>query len=228
MFGMEGDNPFYSIRRKAIRRRPFQGEYMGRGLKILLFALVTLILAGGLSMWLLPGAMSAKGKPSELEIRVARFVRYLATPQRFLHASNPVPATPEILREARRHFADHCATCHGNDGSGKTHMGPNFYPPVPDLRSSSIQAISDGELFYIIHDGIRFTGMPAWGTGDPAQDQDGWKLVHFIRHLPLITPEEIADMKQYNPLTKQERIEQEMVGQFLSGEDVPLPTEHHH
>lgn len=163
-----------------------------------------------------------------MEISVARFVRHLATPRYFLHSSNPVPATPEILREARRHFADHCATCHGNDGSGKTHMGPNFYPPVPDLRSSAIQTMSDGEIFYIIHYGIRFTGMPAWGTGLPGQDQDSWKLVHFIRHLPRITPEEISDMKQYNPLTKQERTEQEVLDRFLSGEDVSLPTEHHH
>lgn len=106
-------------------------------------------------------------------------------------------------------------------------MGPNFYPPVPDLRDPAIQAMADGELFYIIHYGIRFTGMPAWGKGLPEEDLDSWKLVHLIRHFPNITPEEIAEMKKNNPLTREEREQQETLDQFLSGEDVG-PQEHHH
>ena len=141
--------------------------------------------------------------------------------------SNPVPFSPDNLAQARHHFADHCATCHANDGSGKTHMGPNFYPPVPDLRDPAIQAMADGELFYIIHYGIRFTGMPAWGKGLPEEDLDSWKLVLLIRHFPNITPEEITEMKQYNPLTREEREQQEALDRFLSGEDV-FPQEHHH
>jgi hypothetical protein len=87
--------------------------------------------------------------------------------------------------------------------------------------------MADGELFYTIHYGIRFTGMPAWGKGQPEEDFDSWKLVLFIRHLPNITPEEIAEMKQYNPLTREEREQQEALDRFLSGEDVS-PPEHHH
>jgi len=103
-----------------------------------------------------------------------------------------------------------------------------FYPPVPDLRDPVIQSMADGELFYVIHFGIRFTGMPAWGKGAPEDDQDSWKLVLFIRHLPNITPEEIADMKKENPMTRAEREEQEMLEQFLSGEDVERAAPHHH
>ena len=163
-----------------------------------------------------------------MEVKMARFVRHLATPYEWREAKNPIPSSPEILADARHHFADHCATCHANDGGGKTEMGPNFNPPVPDLRSKYVQSLSDGALFYVIHFGIRLTGMPAWGEGDPKKDIESWKLVHFIRHLPHITPEEIQEMKGLNPLTAEERAEQEAMDRFLAGEDVTPPTEHHH
>ena len=194
-----------------------------------LFIVFLLLLIGTIlaALWFLPGTFSAKATPPEWEVKAARFIRHLATPSHFLKMSNPVRFSPEILAEARHHFADHCANCHANDGSGKTHMGPNFYPPVPDLRDPAIQTMADGELFYIIHHGIRFTGMPAWGKGLPEEDLESWKLVLFIRHLPNITPEEIAEMKLYNPLTREEREQQEALDRFLSGEDA-TPQEHHH
>lgn len=201
---------------------------MFRRFKIFFIVSLLLLTAAILAaLWLLPGTFSAKATPPEWEVKAARFIRYLATPSHFLKMSNPVRFSPEILAEARHHFADHCATCHANDGSGKTHMGPNFYPPVPDLRDPAIQTMADGELFYVIHYGIRFTGMPAWGKGLPEEDRRSWELVLLIRHLPNITPEEIAEMKQYNPLTREEREQQEDVDRFLSGEDAP-PQEHHH
>ena len=51
------------------------------------------------------------------------------------------------------------------------------------MRRPETQSLSDGELFYIVHNGIRLTGMPAWGKDPPEKDEDSWKLVHFIRHL---------------------------------------------
>ena len=202
---------------------------MIRRIKILFFLLVIAMLGVGLiSLWLLPGAFSAKGTPPAWEITIARFVRHLATPSHFLKMSNPIRFSQEVFEEARHHFADHCATCHANDGSGKTSMGPNFYPPVPDLRSDEIQSMADGELFYIIHAGIRFTGMPAWGKGPPEEDLESWKLVLFIRHLPNLTPEDIEAMKRDNPMTRQQREEQEAIDRFLSGEDFVPQADHHH
>lgn len=194
-----------------------------------LFILCLLLVIGVIlgALWFMPGFFSAKATPPEWEITAARYIRHLATPNQFLTMPNPVKFSPEVLAEARHHFANHCATCHANDGSGKTQMGPNFYPPVPDLRDPAIQTMADGALFYVIHFGIRFTGMPAWGQGPPEEDVDSWKLVLFIRHLPKITPEEIAEMKKWNPLTPEEREEQEAFDQFLSGEDFS-PQEHHH
>jgi mono/diheme cytochrome c family protein len=196
--------------------------------KLLVIGLVVIVGTVVLTSWLLPGAFSAKGTPSELEVKLARWMRHLAVPGDLLHATNPTEASPDNLAEALHHFADHCANCHGNDGSGKTHMGPNFYPPVPDLREPVIQSMSDGEIFYVIHYGVRFTGMPAWGDGQPEKDTESWKLVHFIRHLPTITPDEIEQMKKFNPMTAQEREEQEALDRFLAGEDFEPPAEHHH
>ncbi|MBM4120270.1 MAG: cytochrome c [Nitrospira sp.] len=144
---------------------------------------------------------SARAEPSALEVAVARQARYLAIPYVQRNRPNPIPLSPELLVDARRHFADHCATCHANNGSGKTTIGENVYPKVPDLRLADTQSMSDGELFFVIHNGIRFSAMPAWGKGSPDEDKESWKLVHFIRHLPQVTPEELRDMEHFNPKT---------------------------
>ncbi len=166
-------------------------------------ALLVVLVSGWFAYAFFQTGFSAKAEPSALEVLIARQARHLAIPFSQRNAANPIPASPDLMVEARRHFADHCATCHANDGSGKTPIGENVYPKAPDLRLSDTQSLSDGELFFVIHNGIRFTAMPAWGKGDPAEDKDSWKLVHFIRHLPKLTPEELEEMKQYNPKTDQ-------------------------
>lgn len=171
---------------------------------------------------------SARDHPTGLEAFIARRVRRLAIPRAASEAKNPAAATPEILAEARAHFADHCANCHANNGSGKTEIGQNLYPKAPDMRAAETQSLSDGELFYIIHNGIRFTGMPAWGGEDSAEDQDSWKLVHFIRHLPRMPPEEIAAMKAMNPKSPREMEEEKDVENFLRGDDDAARKPQHH
>jgi Cytochrome C oxidase, cbb3-type, subunit III len=122
-----------------------------------------------------------------------------------------------LLQESARHFADHCASCHGNDGSGNTEMGRNFYPPAPDMRLAATQELSDGELYYIIHNGVRWTGMPAWGEPGNDNDLDNWKLVFFIRHLPHLTAAEIHDMERFNPRSDADREEEKEEQEFLNG-----------
>jgi len=173
--------------------------------------------------------ISARDQPTALETFVARQMRHLAVPRSAREARNPVPATADVLSEARAHFADHCASCHGNDGRGQTEMGQHLYPKTPDMREANTQSLSDGELFYIIHNGVRLTGMPAWGDSPPEDDQDSWKLVHFIRHLPKISPEELEEMKNLNPQSPHEKEEEEAEEKFLQGEDSPsLSPPHHH
>jgi len=193
-------------------------------------ALVVLVVAGGaLALWMfVQYGVSARDQPTAVEAFIARRLRHLAVPRSARQAQNPVPATPDVLAEGRGHFADHCASCHANDGSGQTEIGKNLYPKAPDMRQAHTQSLSDGELFYTIHNGIRLTGMPAWGDDPPEKDIDSWKLVHFIRHLPKITPEELREMKQLNPKSPQELEEDKEEQQFLQGDDSPSPPAQHH
>jgi len=162
---------------------------------------------------------SARDNPSAMEAYVARTARTLSIPASEREAKNPFAATSEVLSEARAHFADHCATCHGNDGSGKTEIGQNLYPKVPDMRQSETQNLADGQIYFILHNGIRLTGMPAWGS--PGKDDDSWKLVLFIRHLPQMTPQEMKEMEQFNPKSAAERSEEEDEQRFLNEGKAP-------
>ncbi len=189
--------------------------------------LIAVIGAVGVAL-LLQHGFSARAQPAAIEAFVARRLRRLAVPRNARKARNPIPETPELLAEARGHFADHCAICHANDGSGDTEIGKNLYPKAPDMRKAETQALSDGELFYIIHNGIRFTGMPAWGPDTVDADQDSWKLVHFIRHLPHMTPDELNEMKEMNPKSRRELEEEEEIRKFLMGGEAELPSGQHH
>src|SRR5213594_2866483 len=153
-------------------------------MKTVAAVIVVLVLAGRLAAAavVISRGFSARDEPSRAEAFIARRLRSLAVPGRAKRLPNPVALTPEVLAEARAHFADHCALCHANDGSGNTEIGQNLYPKAPDMRLPATQSLTDGELFYIIHNGIRLTGMPAWGSADPRADEDSWKLVYFIRH----------------------------------------------
>src|SRR5882762_10976597 len=135
--------------------------------------------AGGtLAAMLLRGGISARIEPSLLEASLALKARRMAL-RGYRDRRNPVTPTPEVISEGRSHFADHCASCHANDGSGQTEMGQHLYPRAPDLRLRDTQDLTDGELYWIIKNGVRLTGMPAWGNGGD-NDTDTWHLVHFV------------------------------------------------
>src|SRR5436190_5511215 len=196
------------------------------------FILVTLLAMGGLILVLIAyirtHGFSARTEPSAAEAFVARKVRSLAVPSKARNAVNPVPSSPEVLSEAMEHFADHCAGCHANDGSGNTMIGKGLSPKAPDMRLADTQKLTDGEIYYIIHNGIRFTGMPAFGEDKPGNpDEASWKLVHFIRHLPKITEDELQAMKKLNPKSPADLAEEELWRRFLAGED-DSPPQHQH
>lgn len=203
--------------------------------KLLIFILLVVLAGAAMFGWLgyrlFTTGFSAKTEPQAIEIFLARQIRHLAIPIEQRNSPNPVPLSPDLLQEGLAHFADHCAVCHANDGSGQTPIGKNVYPKAPDLRLPETQSMSDGELFWVIHNGIRFTAMPAWGEGDPAQDKDSWKLVHFLRHLPQLTAEELDQMKALNPKTKKDLEEEAAFDQFLQGNDsaaIQPESGHHH
>jgi mono/diheme cytochrome c family protein len=72
---------------------------------------------------------SARAEPSVIERWVARQARAMAAPAGARDRTNPIGDSPEVLAEARAHWADHCAVCHANNGSGDTEMGKHMYPP---------------------------------------------------------------------------------------------------
>jgi mono/diheme cytochrome c family protein len=184
---------------------------------LLTFLILAALAAGGIG-YFVGGSrgFSTRQAPTALERVLAREARHLAIPRAARDAANPMALTPELLVDARRHFADHCATCHANDGSGDTEIGRMLYPKAPDMRQRDTQSLSDGELYFIIHNGIRLSGMPAWGS-DTGHDHDSWALVHFIRHLPNLSAAEIEDMKHYNPRSPAEMEEEKEEEEFLNG-----------
>ena len=178
-------------------------------------ALVVLALVGFAR--LLRRGFSAHDEPTAIEAFVARTIRSWAVPADLRGEKNPLGLTPAVLADGRAHWADHCATCHGNDGKGRTTIGEHLYPRAPDMTLSATQELSDGELFAIIENGIRLTGMPGWGNGTAESGYGSWSLVHFVRRLPRLTPEEIAAMEALNPKTPEEWEARQAEDAFLSG-----------
>ncbi len=191
---------------------------MKRSTLVLVVALALVGVIAAIAASLLHDGLSARATPNKFEITIARNARHLAIPSTARQAQNPLLASPEDLRDARLHFADHCAICHGNDGGGKTMMGAGLYPKPPDLRLPQTQNLADGELFWIIENGVRFTGMPSFSNGgEHGGTLDSWKLVHFIRHLPHLTAAEHIEMERYNPKGPDDRAEEQQENEFLNG-----------
>ena len=227
---------------------------MGRGTILLLVLIVVLGLLAAAAVSILHDGLSSRAQPSALEAGIARAARRMAMPSNAHTAKNPIADSPEIQREARLHFADHCAICHGNDGSADTMMGHGLYPKPPDLRATETQKLSDGDIFWIIQNGVRMTGMPAFGGigsehshsehsdsdshsngySDSHSDTDTdstWKLVRFIRHLPSLTEQERLEMEKYNPKGPEDREEEQKEQEFLNGapaKPTSKPEQHHH
>ncbi|HVZ21841.1 MAG TPA: c-type cytochrome [Vicinamibacterales bacterium] len=205
----------------------------GRSVIAVVVALVAAIVLffGGAVYWLVRArGFSARATPTPVERVITSALHRWSVPASARNAPNPVPFTPETWAESRAHFADHCATCHGNDGRGDTEMGRGMFPRAPDMRLPATQRKTDGELYWIIENGVRLTGMPAWGAGG-GDDVDTWKLVHFIRHLNDLTPDQLKAMAAANPKTPGELEEEQEDERFLAGEDVtppPAVPPHHH
>jgi predicted CXXCH cytochrome family protein len=134
----------------------------------------------------------ASKTPSGFETIVARTARNLAIPRYERNVKNPFDLSSDTRQQGREYFLIRCAGCHGIDGGGKTQMGLNLYPKVPDLHAAATQKLTDGELHYIIENGVPFTGMPAWGNPHREPTGDSWKLVLFIRSLRPLTHEELS------------------------------------
>jgi mono/diheme cytochrome c family protein len=206
------------------------------GMAVATAAVLVLVMEVVLGALVLRGGISAKIEPTRVEAAIARKLRSMAIPDDFRHLGNPVAPSKDVVAAGLSHFADHCAICHANDGSGQTEMGRNLYPRVPDLRLATTQGLTDGELFYIIENGVRLTGMPGFGDGSEERKRGSWHLVAFIRRLPQLSPDEKLKMERLNPKSPDEWREMEQDEEFLKDDetssrpqkDSPQKQSHHH
>ena len=102
---------------------------------------------------------------------------------------NPLSATTQNLKMAQDDYREHCAGCHALDGSGRNEFGAQFYPPVANLLEDESQ-MTDGQLYFIIAKGIRYSGMPAFETHHSREEI--WRFVLWVRHLTRLNPDEKA------------------------------------
>jgi hypothetical protein len=201
---------------------------MRRPLTIGLLAVAVVALAAAVGFFgLIRRGFSAHEEPSTVEVFAARTMRSWSTPADLRGVSNPLPPSPAVLAVARAHWADHCATCHGNDGKGQTTLGRRMFPRAPDMTRPATQGLSDGEIFAVIENGIRLTGMPGWGDGTAESGYGSWALVHLVRHLPELSREEIAEMEALNPKSPEEWEEIQAEREFLEGGSEPDPAPGH-
>src|SRR5229473_2268564 len=136
---------------------------------------------------------NANQKPSPIEAVVANHILLSWVRQHAPRERNPLSPSHDNLKSAQSEFEEHCASCHGLDGSGKNRFEADFYPPVPKL-TGDILDLSDGELYFIVAKGIRNTAMPSFEQEHSADDM--WKMVLWIRHLELLSPEEKAALEK--------------------------------
>ncbi len=162
-----------------------------RPFKAVLLTLILIAVAAVFALGLLiHHGFRASAAPPRWEARIARAIRNASIPRRESQAQNPLASSAAAFQQGRDTFLTRCSVCHGTDGSGRTPVGTNLYPRVPDLRDSPTQNLTDGDLHYIIENGVQLTGMPAGVAHHAASDDDSWSIVTFLRTFRPLNPAE--------------------------------------
>ena len=136
--------------------------------------------------------IAASVAPGRLESKIALFAATRSIEKRAPNKTNPASG-PATLRAGLGHFKENCVMCHGAPGVPEAELGMGLNPPAPDLTLPQIQKMTDGQLFWVVQNGIRMTGMPAFGPTH--SEQQLWQIVAFIRHLPELTAAEQQVLK---------------------------------
>jgi mono/diheme cytochrome c family protein len=131
---------------------------------------------------------SASTPPGRLEQRLATFALNRSIERHAPKVANPLARSPAAVAAGLVLFRTHCVDCHGAPGVDPTEAGASLNPPAPGLTLARVQARSDGELKWIVSNGVRMTGMPAFGAS--RSEEEVWQLVAALRRLPHLSPEE--------------------------------------
>jgi mono/diheme cytochrome c family protein len=107
---------------------------------------------------------------------------------------NPVTTNADVLSEGLSHYRENCVACHAAPGVEAAEIAKGLHPGAPALDEEEVQERTDGELFWTIKKGVRMTGMPAFGPTHA--DEELWKIVAFVRHLPELTAAEKAELRE--------------------------------
>ena len=138
--------------------------------------------------------VAAAGGPGGLETALASWAVNASMFWRAPHESIPMEIDKTVLASGEEHYAAMCVYCHGAPDVAPAEFAAGLYPPPPSLTGDDM---SDGELFWTIKNGIRMTGMPAFGATH--SDEKIWHIVAFIRHLSELTPAEKETLQNARP-----------------------------
>jgi mono/diheme cytochrome c family protein len=149
---------------------------------IMVVLLVALVVAATGSI-----TVGADVKPGLIERALAPWACDRSVERHAPRVQNPYAGDPAAIAVGMDHYRENCLVCHGAPGIPATEIAKGLNPPSPSLGSEESDT-PDGELFWITKHGIRLTAMPAFGPTHT--DEEIWKIVAFVRHLPDLTPEE--------------------------------------
>ena len=149
---------------------------------------------------------TARRKPLPLERVVANMAKDIVIPIEAHNAKDPVSPSAGTIETGQQIFLQNCALCHGPDGHGDTNLGTHMFPPAMDLTSPHVQHWTNGDLFWIIQNGISLTGMPSWSSSiSPANT---WKIAWFVHALPRLDAEQAqaASVSTVSPPPSQNKL----------------------
>jgi mono/diheme cytochrome c family protein len=131
--------------------------------------------------------LDALQEPGPVETFLATQVKHLLVRRSSGDGIPPAPTHSQTsIEEGDKLYATECSMCHGMDGHTPTDTGRWMYPRAVDLTSPEVQRYPDRELFWIVKNGIRLSGMPAFGRVE--SDEHIWNLVYYLRTLSRSAP----------------------------------------
>lgn len=149
-------------------------------------------LTGLATFWFWPWHLNATAQPSALEGQLMRHTFDRAVARQAPRLSNPLKATDEELMAGMKMYTDDCSGCHGGATKSSIWGTTAFYPRVPQFGVEPPRR-PDWQIFWIVKNGVRYTGMGAWGN--LATDDEIWRVSLFLSRIESLPPTVAAEWK---------------------------------